>query len=281
MELKKVIENLELKTAINNLSQEELIEQYCTSKEEYEKFLKVVTRIFVGRQLYPILISNQYEKLIKAIESARANGLNDEVEDSLAYEEAILKEIDYHRNQTIFDIYGEDYCQAHALFESAIGATRTKNDKNGFSGRMKEMHRCALIAASDDELSASKFGEVVGTLNALNLSKEERMSWLEAYYREHPKAKLCCDINFLYLANYVLVSHTSACTEDFIELVKSVSSISMMSYDEIAPNDFSIDDYRRVLKKVNQNINSFENKKEKENKPKSKIKEFFDRKRPN
>lgn len=281
MELKRVIENLEVKNAISNDTVEELIKKYCSTKEDYERFLKIFARIFVGRQLYPILISDKYDKLIKMIECARTKGINKNAKDSLAYEEAILNEISYHQNQTVFDIHGEDFCQAHALFESSIASSKNKSDKSSFAEKIKKMYNCALIAQSDDELSASDFGKTAGTLKALKLPKEERLSWLEAYYREHPKAKLCCDVNFLYFANYVLKSHPSSCTEDFINLIKSVSSITMMSYEEIAKNNFSIDDYKRVLKKVNQNIASYENKKSKENKPKTKIKDFFDRKRPN
>lgn len=281
MELKKVIENLEIKSDISNLSSQELKDKYCSTKEEYEKFLKVLSRVFVGRKLYPILVSNMYDKIISLISFARKSGVNNDVVDSLAYETAILEEIEYHQKQTIFDIHGEDYCQAHALFEGIIGSTNTKKDPSRFADKMKGMHECALIVQSDDKLSATEFGKVMGTLKALNLPEEQHNAWLDAYYKEHPKAQLCCNLNFLYLANYILRSHPSSCTDEFIELVKSVSSISIMSYKEIAKEDFSIEDYKKAFKTVNKNINKLENQREKENRPKRKIKDFFDKKRPN
>lgn len=280
MELEKVIENLAVKADVSNLRRRSLVEKYASDQESYDKFLTVFSRIFAGRNIYPLIVGRKYRD-IEAIISA---GKEFSTPDNEAYEAMILREIYRNEHESDLDLQADDYGQALYLFYSSIGANKVKGDTTGFGYKMREMLECARILDTDGEISKDEFCEFLNSLHSseeLVENPDKINELIKQYCDEHPKMNLCYNIPYLYLANYIMVSHAPICTQNFLDFTKEVIDISTEVLDG-EPQDFQRDNYARLAKYTLQNIGKLEDAKNKqeESKPKRKLKDFF-KKSPN
>ena len=254
MELKKVIENLRVKSDVCLLKKDDLIAKYCSDKETYNKFLEVFARVFSRRRIFPLLVSFKYRDIEELLET----GNDFVIDDTEIFQVSILREIYKNEHHPDLDIRGDDYGQAIAIFEGSIGADKVKSDRTTVGEKMAAMCECAEIYDSCDK----------------TIEREKVKTDVNDFLEKNPKFKLCYNNNFLYLANYILGSYSSLCDQEFLDFVKDVISISL-SETEFMPKYFSESEYLKLSKFTLQKIDTLEKDRNKENKPKRKILNIF------
>lgn len=277
MELKKVIENLRVKSDVCLLNKDELIAKYCSDKDTYNNFLEIFSRVFSGRRIFPLLVSFKYRDIESVIETG-----NDFVtDDTEIFQVAILREIYKNEHHPDLDIRGDDYGQAISIFNSSLCADRVKNDKASVGEKMKAMLECAEIYdSSNKEISIGCFDDyLVDCYNSGDFSDYvcNFDTFISEFLEKNPKFKLCYNNNFLYFVNYLLGSYSSLCDQEFLDFSKSVIEISSTD-TELMPEDFSKADYLKLSKSTLQKIDALERNRNKEDKPKRKILDFLKKK---
>ena len=254
MDLKKVIENLRVKSDVCLLEREELIDKYGSDKKSYNDFLEIFARVFSRRRIFPLIVSFKYRDIEALLEA----GDDFVVDDTEIFQVSILREIYKNEHQTYLDIRGDDYGQAIAIFNDSIGAHKVKSDCTSVGEKMAAMCECAEIYRDCDK----------------SIDMETFDVNVDEFLEKNPQIKLCYNNNFLYFANYLLTSYTTLCDEEFLDFVRNVIDISLVE-SEFMPQNFSESEYLKLSKFTLQKIDALEKSRSKEENPKRKILDIF------
>lgn len=296
MNFEKVIEDLTVKNDIYNLSANALCYKYGDDGALFSKFLQNFSSMLVGKSIYPIMILDEYDKIESLLIHSYGNY------EHIALYKLIMDELNTNRRRCYDE---DDKGQADYLFKESIGYTKTKENMKS-KDLIAGMLECAENLSREGSLSKAEILDyldknhpqvenrkmIVESLNDFyvkhcsiytRIDEQYLNSLLPKYklldsdmvyanYKEiNPKISLCYNMNFLFLANYMMTLHKDCCTEEFLDLIKEVVDIST-SLEELKPSEFDRYNYLRVAKFTLKNVNKLAKKSESKNKKMTKIK---------
>lgn len=281
MNNEEVVKDLEIKDDIYNLSSDRLISKYGNNRDKLSKFLKKLSTMFTDSSVFPVMILGEYSKIENFL--YRSYYFNN-IELAPFYSHIYNNmKININRNYDYDDIG-----QAEYIFKGIVGYNKVKEGYESTREIIKGMLECARNLSGEVNISKSEIQDylnkkvkvkscetITDSLNNFNanhtgihtyvnkqhinclFSQFKLFDYNMAYndYRKfNPNISLCYNLNFLFLANYMMTSHKEYCDEHFINLVKEIIDISI-SFDELKPSRFDKKNYLRVAKFTLRNIN--------------------------
>lgn len=281
MNNEEVVKDLEIKDDIYNLSSDRLISKYGNNRDKLSKFLKKLSTMFTDSSVFPVMILGEYSKIENFL--YRSYYFNN-IELAPFYSHIYNNmKININRNYDYDDIG-----QAEYIFKGIVGYNKVKEGDESTREIIKGMLECARNLSGEVNISKSEIQDylnkkvkvkscetITDSLNDFNanhtgihtyvnkqhvdylFSQFKLLDYNMAYndYRKiNPNISLCYNLNFLFLANYMMTSHKEYCDEHFINLVKEIIDISI-SFDELKPSRFDKKNYLRVAKFTLRNIN--------------------------
>lgn len=262
MELKKVLEELEVTNDVNTLTKKELEEKYLQSEEEYKRFLEIYTRKFNDGTLFPLLVSESVETVNDVILDGN---MKYNTQENVMYHERVLKEYEWLKSK--FKIapqsLGDDRYEAQFLFLESVGASRSKNER-GYYQVLSKIYDGAQRYNACDKLTIRDLTPYVQSKMATSRDEIDFKQSLNHYIQDHPLLVLCNDKSYLYFVNYMLCNHTSTVDQELlnntIDIINAGSTLQHLGY---VRSDFDRRDYNRVVKYTLKNIKLYEEKREK------------------
>ena len=274
MEVKKLVENLELVNDISSLSLEELEEKYLKDKSTYETFIKNYGDYFNSHLLYQLRVSDQFPKIIEF--TKRGN----EKYPSLESSEIINSMFDWmEKSKKEFRIgYGdslEDQIQSTYLLFNEIGVNKSKKSRS-YEDVVKGIYEASKKYEGKTDSLHSFMTDLYLKIDSIK-TKEDALSFVGDYLNKNPLMEECNDIYYLFFVNYVMFANGQEVDREFLEDCENVIKVGkVLQHMELVSGNFDKDDYERVASKTLKNIDEFKQKREnKEKKARRRIKELF------
>ena len=273
MEVKKVVEDLELVNDVNTLSIEDLAEKYLTDEESYKKFITKYGDFFINNPNYRCRVLPLFKKISLFIESG-----NEKYPEPEFYEKKGV--IEDRMNKTLNEANGDSNYTYEEIYNFifTIGANKVPGDCN--LGRYYTLVKGVCEASKKYDRKDGSIHDFLTTMYSnLNdiYSREDMSNFVSNYLNTHSLARECNDTNYLYFVNYMLANHTSEIDSTFIEDAQDVMKVSeLLNKMTINFFDCNYEDYKKVADKTKKNINYYlKCKNNKENISKRKIKQLF------
>lgn len=279
MELEKALKSLTIKNDINKLSDKELRDKYMDDNFLYCEFLKYFNDMFVGRNLYPLLIYKHYDRLSELI---REQG---KLFNQPLTSEYILSAIEREKSfvKGPYD-KAERYGQGLSIFKSKIGADRLEKDYSFEELIENILGHVTCLARSSKEVWKNEFIEYLKSATDYGSVSDENPKLTQMLlgnyvFLTHSKINLCYDPMFLVTANYLMTTKNFTPDSEFIDLVRNVidTSENVPVNEELKPN-FNPKEYHKIAKFTTKNLNQLSSEREKEKDTKRKIKSLFAKK---
>ena len=151
--------------------------------------------------------------------------------------------------------------QAKFFLDSAVGNYKTKDHKS-YENLVEGMYDAAVKYDQKGYKVLEGFIKSL-YLNASFKNKNSVKRMMNEYLEEIPLAKECNDINFLYLANYIITYKKSDLDQEFIDDVKDVIEASIV-IEKLGLSEYDNNkDYKKVAKFTLKNIKNYEKAQEK------------------
>ena len=275
MEIKKVLEDLEIVNDINNLPLKELEKKYLRDEQTYNKFSREFYSLFASDNLYQLRVAKQYEKIANLFNigaNTYLSGENDEIHlsmlDIMAYNTGRYRLRDSDRTGSY---------QAQAGFFSKFGGQPTGVTYEELLLEIEEGAKKYLATKT----SAKDFlDRVPKRIYDLAISPEGVKAIIDDYAFTKDGISLCNDMDFLSFANYMISFYPNTVDENFKKEVASVirASSFLQHFGYYDRNNFDKDNYNRLARRVTRKINRDrrkEDRKEKREMSKAKTKQFF------
>lgn len=247
---KKILEELEIKSDLLNLDYCDLFNKYGSNSLTYRKFVKVLTRDFLKKSLYSLIVSDRYydiERLIRDVDFSEIyTSFNDQ-----ATAELLLSEIE--GNKSLVKANYENVAQSEYILKESLGVIKYKEGDLNFPVLFQEMSNCAKTLF-DSGIISSEYAK-------------ERSSV------EH--TKLYNNKYFLYLVNYIAKLYSNLCTPELTGMVKYIINFSICMPKAEVPSDYDEKKYCRLARKTIKNISRVEKKNQKSERELKKCKTFF------
>lgn len=274
MEIKKIVEDLELANDVNMLSLDKLENKYLKDEETYKRFLDKYGAYFDKNANYRCRVIPLYKKITTFMEKG-----NDKFKVPEFYEKKGV--ITYRMNQTLNEQMKEhaDY-SSMALFNfiCMLGADIVSCDSS--VTRYNSLINSMYEAAKKYEQKNGSLHDFLPTIYS-NMDKircrEDVKELTNDYLNEHSLSRECNDINFLYFVNYMLGVNDREVDASFLEdahdVMKVSDALNKMSFYGM---DCNYEVYKKTADRTKGNIKYFNQERNRlENKSKRKIKQLF------
>ena len=237
MEIKKLVEELELVNDINIMSIKDLETKYLESEEKYKEFLNNYTDYFQRNILYQLRVYPHYKKILELVDAGHKKYEN------VNNNKKLLEIMDYNTDKYKLNRNSDDEIQAKFLLFETIGKNKTKGNAN-YESVVEGIYNSALNYGKKD-VEVDGIMDYLYFVMGFNDSKHYKELY-EDFSSRHPFTNELNNINFLYFANYLINSKPSIVTEDFIDDVKKIISASIDIEKVGMSRNKNFDDYKKV-----------------------------------
>ncbi len=264
MKIRRAVEELEIANDINLMSKEEIEAKYFASEESYNHFLQTFANYFMGHMMYPLRVSEQFDKITELLKDGNAVYFNDT---NLMYIDNVLSELtDVRRRYKVEPgSFGDERHETQALFLDFTGEMRTKSGKHNYEDTVSMIYEAGKKYLDRGDYYIGDFDAYSRAKMYTSRNRLEFMQSIDRYLSDHPLTRECNDIGFLYFANYMLNTHKKLVDEEFVQDVKEVISASLVLQDMGYPmsDRFNKKEYNKVSKFTLKTIKRFEDAKAK------------------
>ena len=255
MELKELQKNLNLANDINTLNIKELGNKYLCNKESYSEFIKDYGDFFNSHLLYQLRIYEQYKKITELL--SYGNIMYPDKTNELK-EKNILYNINSNVQKYKLAEIREDELQAKYLFNVAIGKEKNKKERKSYEEVVSGMNEAAINYSKKD-VSIGELGSYIYFLTKYE-SEYNRETSIRNFLNKNQISKCFNNVDFLYLANYIIKTESNLVDEKFIDDVKGIIEISEMLNNYNHKKDL---DYKKVAKYTLNSVKKYEKQKAK------------------
>ena len=265
MELKKVIEKLELRDNINSYSKQKLISKYSKDKESANYFLDMFGDMFVAKTFYPLMIYGKYGDIRELVNTIKEKYCTLDT-DMLAKAERINTALDMEEHLSPSDrSQNYDYSQMYALHTDRVGVIHEHSFINFpeynkmLLDEAKKLERCSKKGIKfPNKNSYDMFLRRAywASIEDGNLFTETNM--IDSCHREYPMLELCHDKSFLYLTTELLDSPDFENKSELMEAALNVIDFSTTFHPYQKDCDPKI--YKKIARKTLKNLREYNNK---------------------
>ncbi len=257
MEIKKVVEELEIANDINSLSEREIKEKYLVSEEKYSQFLKTYGEYFLTHLIYPLRAGEHLDKIAAVLKDGVGRYTSNE---SIAFTDKVLTELTNieTRYRVGKDSLGDERIEAQFLFENFVGDLQTKVNYS-YNKILPMIYRASKMYSEKGNLPIRDFKAYVDGARYTSPSQYDYDVAIDHYIEDHPLMLVCNDTGFLYFANYMMNVQKKKVDEEFVRDVKDVMAASevLQDIEYVRPN-FNRKNYKKVAKFTKKTIKRFE-----------------------
>ena len=255
MELKETIKELKLINDINTKSLAELSDEYLSSDEKCDEFIKEYGTLFLRKGTYQLRIAENYEKILELLNYGKMmypkkeyEDIYNEVNQMMIYN---LKSYDLRKKT-------DDLGQAQTLFLNDLGANKCKKYID-YDKMVSKIYVAAQKYELKGKYNIRDFKTYLDIATSIYDKRNIEKS-IDKYFIDHPLMRLCKDKDFLFFANYMLKIRKDLVDEEFLDDIYDVIATSSLLYcdsikDKKEKEEYK--DYKKLAKYTLKNISIF------------------------